>query len=253
MFLLKKLLTALVLPPAGPLLLALLGAWWWRRARGGRRLANFGFGLLVVSLVGLLALSIPAVGQALLRQLETVPPLDPASLGAAQAIVVLGGGIRHQAVEFGGDTVSAASLERIRYAARLYRLRRLPVLVSAGAPSGGVPEAQAMRETLGQELGVPVRWTESASRDTAENARFSAAILRREGIDTVLLVSHAWHLPRAMALFRAEGLNVVPAPTGFTTPAAVGWMNWLPGDLRAARLAAHEALGRLVDRLRSGS
>lgn len=253
MFLLKKMLTALVLPPAGPLLLALLGVWLWRRSRGPRWQASLGFGLAVSALCSLLLMSIPAVGQALLRQLESVPPLDPAKMGGAQAIVVLGGGVRHDAVEFGGDTVSAASLERIRYAARLYRLRRLPVLVSAGAPAGGVPEAQAMRESLTQEFGVPVRWTESASRDTAENARYSAAILRREGISTVILVSHAWHLPRAAALFAAEGLTVLPAPTGFSSPAPVGWMNWLPGDLRAARLASHEALGRLIDRLRAGN
>src|SRR5688572_2106058 len=107
-FVLKKALTALVLPPTGPLLVALLGlALLARYRRVGRALAWFGVVLLFL-------LSLPIVSHALLRALDPPPPLDLARAREAQAVVILGGGVR-PGPEFGGETLGRLTLERVRY------------------------------------------------------------------------------------------------------------------------------------------
>lgn len=241
LFFAKKLLAALILPPSGPLLLALAGLWLARAQT--RRWRSGGLAVVALSLLALAALSIPTVGNALLASLERHPAATPDALREARAIVVLGGGNYYAAPEYGEDTVSAATLERLRYAARLARSTGLPLLVTGGAPFGGTPEGAMMKSVLEQEFGVAVRWAETASRDTAENAHNSAALLSAAGITRVALVSHAWHLPRAVPLFERAGLTVVPAPTVFTTASPSALERWLPGDLRKARTALNEYLG----------
>lgn len=101
------------------------------RPRLGRALAWLGVGSLFL-------LSLPVVSHALLRSLEP-PALDLRRPGEAQAIVILGGGVRRNAAEFGGDTLARLTLERVRYGALVARATRLPVLVSGGSVSGEPP------------------------------------------------------------------------------------------------------------------
>ena len=247
MFLLKKLLTALALPPAGPLLLAALGLLLMRRwPRFGKTLAWCGLALLWL-------LATPAVTKPMLAAIEDIPPLDPARARSAQAIVVLGGGSYPVAPEYGGDTVSRWSLERIRYAARLQRQTGLPVLVTGGAPLGGMPEGRSMKAALEKDFGVAVRWVEAASADTRENARFSVPLLREAGVKRVLLVTHAWHMRRAQSAFAAAGLDAIAAPTAYETTSPFLMTDLLPGPggLQAGRIALHEQLGLIVQRLTS--
>lgn len=249
MFLLKKLLTAVLLPPTGPVLLALFGL-WLARAAGNQRRRNGGLRLAILSLFGLLALSLPVVGNALLASLESHPPITLAQLRRVQAIVILGGGSYFGAPEYRGDTVSAATLERVRYGARLARESHLPLLVTGGAPFGGRPEGESMKAVLEDEFDVQVRWVETASRDTEESASLSAQLLKARGVTRIALLSHGWHLPRAIPLFEKQGLEVTPAPMGFSTlpPSAVA--SFLPGGLGNSSKALHEYLGRLYNRLR---
>ena len=249
MFLLKKIISALLLPPASLILIALLGFWMALRNTGLRR--TLGIALTSLSLLTLLTLSLPAVGKRMLGSLELSPPPTTQQLSSAHAIVVLGGGIYNDAPEYMTDTVNYATLERLRYAARLAKQNKLPVLVTGGAPTGGMAEAETMRETLERDFGLSVKWTESKSRDTAENAKFSAIQLKDAGITRIALVSHAWHLQRAKSLFEHEGLTVIPAPTGFSTPAADPVYDWLPSDFRFSRIAIQEYLGQAVDQLRN--
>lgn len=242
MFLLKKILTALLLPPTGPLLLAGLGLIVMRyRPRGGRMLAGG-------SVAVLLAMSIPWVGNRALRCLEIYPPLAIERLAQAQAIVILGGGSYYQAPEYGGDTVSARSLERCRYGARLARDSGLPLLATGGVVFGGRPEAESMARVLADEFGTPVAMVETQARDTRENAVLSAQMLKRAGYSRIVLVSHASHLARAVPLFEAQGLTVIPAPTVFTTDGVSSWETVLPsaGALRNMNVFFHEWLGRLA-------
>lgn len=244
MFLLKKLLSALALPPLSLILLALLGVILTRRhPRTGRWLAG-------LSLLGLVVLSLPAVSIVLTRSLETYPPIPAAQLSRAQAIVILGGGVYSGAPEYGGDTVGQYTLERIRYGAYLQKRSGLPILVSGGAPFGGRPEADTMQETLEREFGSKVRWVEKRSHDTAENASLSGASLWAAKVTRIALVSHAWHLPRAVALFEKQGLEVIAAPTAFTIWPEPNAALLLPsaGALARSSMALHEWLGILVQR-----
>jgi uncharacterized SAM-binding protein YcdF (DUF218 family) len=120
------------------------------------------------------------------------------------AIVVLGGGRRKGAIEspqYQNQDLSAASLERLRMGVRLARTSRLPILLTGGAPDRtmdqDLPEAEVMAQILAQEFHVKAKWLETKSQTTQENAQFSVEILKREGIQTVYLVTHFWHMPRA--------------------------------------------------------
>ena len=115
--LIKAIAKALLLPPTGLLLLALIGLAMIRRhPRAGRLLAT-------ASVLALLALSTPIVAGALVRLLDDSPPIDLAMAKTAQAIVIPGGGVRRNALEYGGDTLGRLTLERVRYGARLARER----------------------------------------------------------------------------------------------------------------------------------
>src|SRR6478672_3820714 len=100
LFYLKKILTALVLPPFGLILLALVAVSLSRRfPRAGRATAAF-------ALVALMALSFRPVSDSLITSLERQPPISSSDLASAQAIVILGGGIYPDAPEYGSDTVN---------------------------------------------------------------------------------------------------------------------------------------------------
>lgn len=250
MFIVKKILSVLLLPPFAPLFVMLAGLLLMRRRpRTGRFLAWAG-------LVSALLLSTPAVVQYLVHPLEDIPRPTPQALKSAQAIVILGGGKTTHAPEYGGETVNRLSLERIRYGARLSRQTGLPILVSGGAPTRGSAESVLMRDALEQDFGVKVRWVEDTSLDTRDNARNSAAILKPLGIRRVVLVSHAAHLLRARAEFMAAGFDVVTAPTGFLggQPGADReFDSFLPGANAAwaGWFACHEWLGYLALKLRA--
>lgn len=248
LFWLKKLVAVLALPPVLPLLPIVLGLLALRRRpRLGRALAWGGVAL------NLLLIMPPSVGW-LVAQVEYPHTLDRARLREAQAIVVLGAGKRTHAPEFGGETVNRLALERLRYAAALARETRLPLLVSGGAPAGDTPEANLMAALLRDEYGLPPRWVETASRDTRENARFSAVHLRAAGVKRILLVTHAMHIDRARTEFEAAGLDVVPAPTawlgGGDTPAEAQALPLAPSQntAYAAWFALHELFGQLAYR-----
>ncbi|QNM97005.1 YdcF family protein [Chitinimonas koreensis] len=245
LFWLKKLCSALLLPPVLPLLLVLAGLLLLRRRP--RR----GCGLAVAGLLALWLCSAPVGVRLLLEPLESAPPAGPAALRQAQAIVVLAGGRDRVAPEYGGETISAITLARLRYGARLARQTGLPLLLSGGAPSGGLPEAVLMDQSLRQDFGLAARWLEAGSLDTAGNADASARLLLPAGIRRVALVSDAAHLPRAAAEFRRAGFAVIAAPTRYQG-GSLGRFAWLPSGeaAMAGHYAAHEWLGLLAQRLR---
>ncbi len=219
-FLLKTIAKALILPPTGLLLVAITGL------AVGRNYPRSGRAIALTAMLLLLALSMPLVSSQLIRLLDDSPSLDQARVHEAQAIVILGGGVRRHAVEYGGDTLGRLTLERVRYGARVARQTGLPVLVTGGSVlRDGESEAKLMRDALENEFGVKVRWVEDRSRNTRENASFSAAVLDREGIKRVVLVMHSFDVPRAKMEFAQAGIEVIPAPTGIPS----GEIEW-PGD-----------------------
>lgn len=226
-----------LLPPTLFLLLMAVGLLWPFRRPG------LGRGLVGGALVLLWLLSTPFFSGMLLDHLS--PPPVTIRGDEADAIVILGGGLVTGSHEYQGDTLKWISLERVRYGAWLARRLGKPVLVSGGMlEPAGRSEAEVMAEVLSREFRVRPRWLESRSKNTRENARNSHVLLEKSGIRRIYLVSHAWHLARAMPEFKRLGMVVVPAGTGYhaaeTTlysflPSASGLMN--------AYFACHEMLG----------
>jgi uncharacterized SAM-binding protein YcdF (DUF218 family) len=234
---------ALVMPPLALFCAAAIGL-VLRRKR--KRLGN---ALVAVSIAVLVLLCVPFVSASLLVSLQSEPALTPERLDAkAGAIVVLGGDVNPYAPEYGGPTVGALTLERVRYAAELARQTKLPVLTSGGVVQRNAPAlADLMKRTLERDFGIDVRWAEAHSADTAGNAEDSAAILREAKISRIYLVTHAWHIPRARAAFERRGLEVVPAPTAFRAWPAMRLASFLPSarSLRESQWALHEWIGRV--------
>jgi uncharacterized SAM-binding protein YcdF (DUF218 family) len=132
---------------------------------------------------------------------------------------------------------------RLVEGAKIARATHLPVLVS-----GNDREAFAMRRFLEEDLQVPVRWVESASNDTHENAVFSARLLRQHGIERIILVTSSAHLTRAVAEFRAAGLEVEAAPAEMWTRDERGALALVPSvsALERSHTALYEWAGRMV-------
>ena len=201
--------------------------------------------LSVIAIALLWVCAMPAAAIWQLHAVETEIPRSPLAGTGARAMIVLGAGSYIDAPEYGADTVSAQTLERVRYAARLYRLTGVPIMLSGGSPRGAhSSEAEQMRDVLIQELTTPVTWLESSTLDTLESAVRCEKMLHEEGIKKILLVTHAWHMRRARAAFEHAGLEVVAAPVGFIASPADPIKQWLPDAhaLTLSQRAWHEAL-----------
>ncbi len=243
-WLLTNAIAACLLPPLNGLLLAFSGLLLLhRRPRLGRWLIGSGIALLV-------ALSLQVVAQWLLRPLENrYPPLQFAALTSVQtdAVVVLGGGRSRAAPEFDSrDDVTRATLERLRYAALLAKTLNKPLLVSGGQPDGGVSsEAEVMQLVLRRDFGTEARWLEVGSDNTRESAGNTARLLSGQGVRRVVLVTHAWHMPRSVAAFERAGFEVVPAPVGYLSFRPQTPLDFIPraGALESSSTALHEWIG----------
>ncbi len=250
--LLKPLLTTLVLPPASLLLLIGLGLLLAARKKATGLLLAFA----AATLLWLLSCHAVAVwlSQSLLPH---YPPLPVAALKASpvQAIVVLGGGVHPVAPEYGEPQASAAAAMRLRYGAWLARQSGLPVAFAGGigwgaADTQALSEGEVARRAALQDYSLALRWIDSQSRDTAENARLLRPLLAKDNIQRIALVTHAWHMPRALAAFEQAGFTVTPAPMAFILPSRHGLLQWTPSadGLGTSQLVLKEWLGLLVQR-----
>jgi len=251
--LLRAVLTGLILPPALNFLMLLVALMLWRNRR---RLAQI---LATIALVSLLLLSLPVCKAALYRGLEIYPPLSPATLTqlqpAPQAIVILAGGTQKNQQEYASAMPSSASVRRLQYGLYLQRATALPILLSGGNPRHAERSDAAAMAELMQQFGSTPQWVESSSRNTWENALFSAEYLRQSGIKQVLLVTDAWHMRRAVYCFREQGVSVIAAPTGFEQQLEGDITDWLP-DAKAfylSTVALREYLGILAYHLGQAS
>lgn len=228
----------LLLPPTGLIWPALAGFALLPSAS-----PRLGFTLLLTSFGGLVFLSLPWVHRRLWRLLDRYPPLDPGDGEPREesAIVVLDAGRHHRAREYGGDSIKPRTLERLRFAAWLYRRWRLPVLVS------GNGAGELMGEVLRSSFGVPEVWLEADSRNTRESAVKCSRLLGRKGIGHAYLVTHFWHMPRAAGAFEDADLEITPAPMGLCDAEGTeaGWLSLVPriSALEGTYCAVHELIG----------
>lgn len=188
----------------------------------GTRFARWGWRLAIGSLVVLAVIGLSPVGNALIVPFEDRFPAWDASRGAPHGMVVLGGAISPD-VSHARDTVALnEAAERLTVVAEL--ARRYPdarIIFSGG--SGSIvfderPEAEFALRLL-ESLGVPRGRViaEDKSRNTVENARFSRDIAQPKPGERWLLVTSAYHLPRAMGLFRKAGFPVEAYPVDWRT------------------------------------
>jgi len=230
----------LLLPPVNLVFAILAGVALPRRFQ---RLARW---LIGVAALLLLLLAMPAVADTMLCALERNLPMTPPADKPPGAIVILGGDITHTGGAQPGVTVGRLTLERLRAGAALERKTRLPVLVSGGVVGDDPPPvAVLMRESLARDFQVPVRWTEDRSRNTWENARDSAVILHAAGINSIYLVTNAWHERRALIAFAATGITITAAPTPLDRPPTPDLADFLPHarSWETSYYALHEWVG----------
>jgi len=242
-FVLKAAIRTLLLPPASSTLLAVLGSLMLRRR------PKVGALFLTLGLGSIWLLATPIVADALSRVTEHFPALDLSKPTNAQAIVILGGGgVRRFAPEFGGPSAEYVLLERLSYGAFVARRTGLPILVS-GAPD----ETIAMRTSLARDFGTTTRWVEGRSRDTYENARFSARILGPVGIKRIILVTSSPHLWRAAHEYQAAGFTVIPAPSGVWAPREMDALRLVPNAAALSRSSAvvYELIGEPMRRIQA--
>lgn len=253
----KPLLSALVMPPVPFLLLTLAGA----RLMLRRRL--LAWLMVLLGALGVWLSCTAAVGHLLSQALLQPPPAlnkgDIAELKRAPrtAVVVLGSGRWALAPEYGVSTLKARSVERLRYGIWLSRETELPLGFSGGighgAPAGN-SEAQIAARITEREFGHRLRWQEGKSRDTHENAVFTVALLQSQGIEHIVLVSHAYHMKRALKNFgravAADGakLRLTAAPVGARAGGPLTAGDWIPTaeGFEHTRTVLHEWLGLLA-------
>jgi uncharacterized SAM-binding protein YcdF (DUF218 family) len=257
LFVLKKAVSRLLFPL--PLTLIIAGAgllllWFTERQRAGRILVTLG-------LVLLLLLSSEAVSTLLISPLEDAhPPYGPEQAETVDEqeiayVVVLAGGIDYLPEYPITRQVGAGSMARLVEAVRVHRRCPKAKLVLSGGlyadpetPDDMLTNYRFVRFLGVDEQDIVVR---NVSRDTAEEARNLQPILEGEPF---FLVTSASHMPRAVQLFRAQGLRPIPAPTDYRTGLLhfISAESFYPssGSLAKSERAIYEYLGMLWARFR---
>lgn len=252
----RPLLAALLLPPIPFLFLTLLGAGLLRRRPA------WGWPLVVLGCLLLWLSQTIAFSQAL--RVTLLSPVQALSLkevrelkGAPKtAIVVLGGGRTLRSAEYGAADLRPLGIERLRYGLWLARECALPLLFSGGVAHGapqGPTEAEIAARVAERDFRQPIRWLETTSHDTRENALHSVALLRSQGISHIVLVTHYFHMARAMGNFeKAVAQPGTPMRLTAAPMAVVPYVQPRLSDFIPSRSGAqetsyvlHEWLGRL--------
>ncbi|PJG85222.1 YdcF family protein [Conservatibacter flavescens] len=225
MFELTRLISTLILPPANILILWLLSLLLLKLQY--KKLSLF-TALLSASL--LYIVSIPYTTETLSKTLVHEDHLSIQDYRQAQAIVVLGAGLRDNKELYSSLTVPAIALERMRYAAYLYQETHLPLLVTGASPNGN-SEAKVMAREFEQFFHTPVKWLEEQALNTKQNAVLSKKILEKSNINKIILVTNQWHMQRAKLLFEQQGFQVFPASVGQGLPPqsyGIKFMHFIP-------------------------
>lgn len=246
MLLLSKLLNLLAQPLNGVLVLLLLAVLLGRRHPARARQ------LSIVALSVLLLTGLQPLPDALLAGLENQhAELAPdADLRAYAGVIVLGGALESGRIsQQHVQPLLNDSAERMTLAVSLWQRNpglRLVFTGGEGELFGSGPSEARRAQALFASLGVPTAalTLESRSRNTYENAVFTRELPGVDARQPWLLLTSAWHMPRALATFEKAGWNVTPFPVDFRTGGRTPWSRY---DLRVGaahwELLLHEWLG----------
>lgn len=183
---------------------------------------RLGRALAAASIILIVIAGFSPLGSLLLQPLENRFPRPPSDLPAPAGIIVLGGALDASLSEARGVPTllpPGARLTEGVVLARRYPKARLIFTSGMASISGhGLPEAPTVRD-LWISLGVPADQItiEDKSRNTWENGTFTRALIHPKPDETFLLVTSAWHMPRAMGIFRKLGFNVIADPVDYQT------------------------------------
>ncbi len=252
----RPVLAAVLLPPGPFLLLILCGAAVIRRRPT--------WGWLLIGLGSLLVWLGHTVAFSQLLRITLLPPVQALSSNAVRelkgaqqtAIVVLGGGRTLRAPEYGVADLRPLGIERLRYGLWLARETGLPVLFSGGLAHGSPPgptEAEIAARVAERDFHHPLRWLETTSHDTRENALHSVTLLRSQGIQHIVVVTHYFHMARAMGNFEraaaqpGTAMRLTAAPMAVVPYLRPRLVDFVPSRAGAAETSyvLHEWLGRV--------
>lgn len=248
MFIASKLLSAITQP------VFCLAVWWVLALLTLRRWNRAGVVMLWSGLAALGLLGFPAMPDALLRPLENRYPVPAAgAVDRHVGIIVLGGALQHpDSFVAHGQVPLGEAAERMTVPVGLLRKHPNLELVFSGGEgrllATGVTESELARAFYQQQgLDMAKVRLEDGSRNTRENAQQVAKLLDDRCKEPWLLVTSAWHMPRAMNEFEAVGCRVTPYPVDFRTGASSSWTEYsLVNSLLRWQTALHEWLGLLV-------
>ncbi|HEX5697145.1 MAG TPA: YdcF family protein [Rhodoferax sp.] len=252
MFIAAKLLAFLTQPPAWVAML-MVGAMLCLRRRPKM---SQGLGWTAITL--LLLIGWEPLPDALLRRLESRHPALPAAtdLKAYAGVVVLGGALEPAYVwtQPGQSALNDAAERMTEVLPLLRRQPGLRVLFTGGEGElFGTSLSEAARaEQFFTSQGIPAQQLlyESASRTTFENALLGKTVPGVNPAQPWLLLTSAWHMPRAMATFSKTGWKVTAYPVDFRTGQHTPWTQYsMDKGARKWKLALHEWLGLLAYRL----
>jgi uncharacterized SAM-binding protein YcdF (DUF218 family) len=234
-----------LVPPPGLIWWLLIGLLVMRRWR------RLGLAIIAASSMLLYALSTPLVGGILISSLEAAEPSAP-DAGEPGAIIILGADGERTPDQLVKAEPGPLSLQRLAGAAIVVRDRKLPVLITGGKAGPGQPAvADLMANLFKDAFDLPVAWRETRADNTCENARYSAEVLRKAGINSALVVTHAWHMPRTILSFQLAGFPIVPSPLHSDTHEVRAVSDLLPHSSAWIRsfYALHEWIGLLAYRM----
>ncbi len=242
---LRTLVSALLMPPAVNILAIVVGLLLLRFFK------RLSISLMMGGLISLWLLATPLFSSLLHESIERYPAIDAATIAleSPQAIVVLGAAHYDRAAEYNHRAAPTAyGLTRLHYAAFLQQQTGLPVMLTGGPMNRDQDIHSVVLERALEVYGIKARWREERSATTWQNALFSAETLLPLGINKVIVVTHSYHMQRAVKLFELAGFTVLPGPTELSTRFPWHhWGYWLPDSksLALSHSVLHEYLGLL--------
>ena len=217
---------------------------------------RLGAGLfLFIALILFFLSSSPLISNVYHRHEQQYPPIPIAESPTAEAIILLAGDI---SIPVPPRVESQVRGNRSVHTFRLYRAGKAPLIIVSGGnvfPQEGLRPEAAYTADLLQEWGIPQSAIifEGSSRNTRENALETSLLLKNRQLNRVLLVTNAFHMPRALAAFRAVGIDTIPSPSSISAeldrPTLLNWIPSLDG-LGTMQSVMHEKVGIFVYQMR---
>jgi len=248
-FLLKKIISALIMPLSIVLILLLLALVFVKKR------PRFSFKCLLTGFLLLLVSTIPLVSDSLMLPLENDYPAFVKQNQQVDYIIILDCGHTSDKQLPAISQLQICSLQRVVEAFRIYLLHPEAQLIASGHAHGDIMSNAQKVKQVAVSLGIPAEkiLVENFPKDTEEEAELIAPRIKDS---TTVLITNANHMPRSMKYFQSQGVNPIAAPTGYwvkTSASEKGWGYYIPSanKLKQTTIVWYETLGRVVQWFKS--